>query len=208
MKKSRVVVCLSGGTDSILCCEIARVGLDTELAGTLFLDYGQPAVIQELAASDAYCRLHNVSMHVVRADLQGMFEMNAAPGEPGLRVVPGRNGIILSFAFNLAAAIDADQVWYGAIRDDLAYADCTPAWVECFDRMAGLGWKKPIKVCAPLIELNKGDVLERLLKAGVSMQSTWSCYAPISENQPCEQCNSCILFRDSLNVARYNLGYI
>lgn len=188
-----VVVCLSGGPDSILCAEIARTQSDHRLAAGFFLDYGQPAKAQELSAAEAYCREKGVRLFVATVPLEGMQAMRADSGTTGPRVVPGRNGIIISLALNIAASIGAQEVWYGAISDDLTdYPDCSGEWIRRMDALATAGNTPPLRVRAPIRFMRKSDVLAQLSARGITPVQHWSCYSPV-DGLPCRRCSSCLM---------------
>ena len=188
-----VVVCLSGGPDSILCAEIARTRVDHSLAAGFFLDYGQPAKEQELMSATTYCNARKVRLFVASVSLEGMQSMRADSGATGPRIVPGRNGIIISLALNVAASIGAQEVWYGAISDDSTnYPDCSSDWIAKMNVLAQSGNNPPLRVRAPIKLLRKSEVLAELDARGIELAQHWSCYSPVA-GMPCLRCNSCLL---------------
>lgn len=202
MLEPRIVVCLSGGPDSILYAEIARRS-GSGLTACMFVNYGQPAVQQEKEVCECYCRATGIPLYVSSVSLTGMSEMNGSPCASGNRVVPGRNGVIVSMALNLAASIGANEVWLGAIKDDTAgYADCTPDWIERMDDVAKFGFDaSSLHVRAPLNHWSKAKVLNALMKYGVNISETWSCYNPNNGAQ-CGECNSCRLIKTATDQIR------
>jgi len=96
---------------------------------------------------------------------------------------------MLSLGVNYAAAAGADEVWFGASRDDRAdYPDCRPEFVEAMDRLAQ-AWD--IRVRAPMIEWTRAQVQARARALGVPLGLVWSCYEPLPGGKPCGTCNSC-----------------
>lgn len=111
--------------------------------------------------------------------------------------VPSRNSIFLSFAASCAEAGGADFIFIGASAIDYSgYPDCRPEYFEAFERLLQLGTKagvegRSIKIKAPLLSLNKKEIVLLGNKLGVPFEKTWSCYR--GEDAPCGQCDSCLL---------------
>lgn len=158
---------------------------------TLFVRYPHPAVPEEYRAVSEWLRLKGLAGHQIRhieitLGLWGTDAMEIGTGEPGPRVLAGRNQIFVSHAVNIAHSIGARQVWYGANGDDSAeYLDCTASWVDTMD---GLARQWGIMLQAPLLGINKDRIREEAAQLGAS--GWWSCYEP-REGQPCGTCNSC-----------------
>ena len=135
--------------------------------------------------------------------------MQAESGEPGPRVIPGRNLIMLSLAVNYAAFEGVHEVWYGPTKDDWEdYPDCRPEFVK--QLCALTDDDVDVEVVAPLLNLTKKEVVARAVELGVDLDTTWSCYAANGYTvrdghhcptigSPCGTCNSCKLREDAIN---------
>ncbi len=184
---SKIVVLMSGGIDSTTLCHLA-MGLD-RLHSAICFDYRQPAARQERWAVSSWAALHYVDVHYINVTIPGTRDhMALGPGEDGLRVLPGRNMILLAHACNYAVVSGADTVWYGATKDDRAYPDCRPEWLRAFNAMATAG--SGVAVEAPYIDKTKADVVRAARALDVDLGATWSCYDPL-EGMPCGGCHSC-----------------
>ena len=107
--------------------------------------------------------------------------------------VPFRNGLMLSQAAALAYSSTADEVWYGAHADDAAgaaYPDCTPAFYNYMDKAIYFGTGQKVHLNAPLIELNKSQVVAAGLKVNAPYELTRSCYE--GHYYACGKCATCI----------------
>ena len=77
------------------------------------------------------------------------------------------------------------------------YPDCRKEFLQAMEKAANLGTKmsaqegKKIEIIAPLLYLNKRDIIRKGLKLGVDYSKTWSCYE--GGVKPCGQCDSCRL---------------
>ena len=179
---------MSGGVDSTMLAEKAyRAGM---LGAVLFVDYNQPAAKQEFRAARLWANQHLVQLIELHCDISGVEEtMQTGVGADGLRILPGRNLILMAHAVNIAKARGYDEVWLGANAGDQPYPDCRPTWVDALDALtqADTG----IKVSAPLVEMPKAKIIEDARALGVDLEQTWSCYQPTAEGEPCEVCHSC-----------------
>jgi len=103
--------------------------------------------------------------------------------------VPGRNTIFISFALSYAETINAGTIFIGANAVDYSgYPDCRPEYYLAWDRLLrSLGVK--ISVQAPLIRLDKAEIVRLGSKLGVPFKLTWSCYK--GGRTQCGICDSC-----------------
>ncbi len=103
--------------------------------------------------------------------------------------VPGRNTVFLSFALSYAETLGAETIFIGANAVDYSgYPDCRPDYYIAWNRLLkALGTK--IMVQAPLIRLDKSEIVRLGTKLGVPFDMTWSCYA--GGRAPCGVCDSC-----------------
>jgi len=180
----RVLVLMSGGLDSAACAAEA-VAEGHEVRG-LFFSWGQPARREELRAAREQEALLGVRLHTMRAVVQADDLMHAAPGEPGPRVVPGRNLLFLALAANFGASIGAGEIRIGCTAADAAdYEDCRASFVSALSALS------PVPISAPLVALGRREVRRIVELHGLPQSAVWSCYAPSSPGVPCGACNSC-----------------
>ncbi|MMZ45240.1 7-cyano-7-deazaguanine synthase [compost metagenome] len=206
------VVLLSGGIDSstLLAAAVDNVGYDNVTALTLF--YGQKHA-KELESAKAIADFYGVK-HLVK-DLAGVFDLsdsallqasdNQVPTgsyadaqtreADGMSktYVPYRNGLFLSYAAAIAYSVGAEHVYYDAHADDAAgnaYPDCSSVFYEAQNRAIWEGTGKKVALVAPLISMNKAEVVKWGLKLGVPYELTWSCYE--GGELACGQCGTCV----------------
>jgi 7-cyano-7-deazaguanine synthase len=206
------VVLLSGGLDSSTVLALAREQGFEPYA--LSFRYGQRHV-QELAAAQAVVQAQGVARHVIAqidlrefggsaltADIEvpkgrGADEM--AQGIP-VTYVPARNTVFLSFALAWAETLGASDIFIGVNALDYSgYPDCRPEYVAAFEQLANLATKagvegrQKLKIHAPLMAMDKAQIIREGLRLGVDYAQTSSCYDPGPEGQPCGACDSCTL---------------
>jgi len=103
----------------------------------------------------------------------------------------------LSIATSLAESVGASAVFIAANAVDYSgYPDCTPVFIEAFQRVVDLGTvagRKDglIKIEAPLVNMTKGQIVQEAVRLGVPLELTWSCYR--GGEKACGKCDSCRL---------------
>lgn len=180
------VLLLSGGVDSTALLVSEKFGEPTDLC--LFVDYGQPAWVEEAAASrrmaDRFdCRWQSVKVAPVKRG-----RMDDAPGTPGPRVVQGRNLLLIAAAVNHCDGPGA--VYLGAHRGDAdLYPDCRGEFVSGLSLASGEAYG--IAIVAPHLHRTRAEIQDLLKGVGIELSACWSCYAPNNDGTPCGECDSC-----------------
>ena len=203
---------LSGGLDSATTLAIARSRGFT--CHALSFDYGQRHRFELEAARGVARGLGAVRHRIVRIDLSasGGFGRSALTdaidvpkdrpddGLIPITYVPARNTIFLSIALGYAEVIGAFDIFIGVNAIDYSgYPDCRPEFIEAFERVANLATAAAIEgkgqftIHAPLIRLNKAQIIRTGLDLGVDYSVTHSCYDPAPDGAACGRCDSCRL---------------
>lgn len=196
-----VVVCLSGGLDSItLATKALQEG---RLAYCIVFRYGQPHLEAEVHAATVWCQNNNVGRALCDLNLDGQ-KMSLGPAKPGPRELPGRNLIMLTHSVQMCLRSPEPtrprEVWFGPTLDDRDdYADCRPEFVAAVNQLANF---YGISVRAPFIDLTKREVVALASELGVDIDATWSCYEPVWRGftpTSCGGCNACRLRSSALS---------
>lgn len=210
--RSKAVVLLSGGVDSITVLAIARSEGFEPCA--LSFRYGQRHAA-ELEAARRVAAVFGVARHViVEIDLRifggsALTDDIAVPKGRGLEdigrdipvtYVPARNTIFLSFALAWAEVLGADDVFLGVNALDYSgYPDCRPEYIRAFEAMANLATKAGVEgrrrltIHTPLIDLTKQQIIAKGVALGVDYSPTLSCYDPSPAGEACGRCDACLL---------------
>lgn len=216
MKGTPAVILLSGGLDSTTVLAEARAA-GHEL-NALTVVYGQRHAV-EVEAARRVARAFGVARHVelpidlrvfggsaLTADLElprdRDAEAMAAGGIPAT-YVPARNTVFLSLALAWAEALGAFDLYIGVnCLDYSGYPDCRPEFVRAFESLAdlataaGVEGRGRFRVHAPLLHLDKAQIIRRGLELGVDYGLTHSCYDPDPRGVACGRCDSCRLRLD------------
>lgn len=209
-RRKKAVILLSGGLDSTTVLAIARSrGFQCYC---LSFRYGQKQNI-ELERAAAIARNMEAAEHLIlrldlgtiggsalTSDIEVPKDRRIEDMETDIPVtyVPARNIIFLSHALAWAEVIGAADIFLGINAVDYSgYPDCRPEFLKAFEQTANLGTKegctgKSFTLHAPLIALNKKEIIEVGRQLGVDYSMTHSCYDPV-DGLACGHCDACIL---------------
>ena len=214
-KKEKAVILVSGGLDS---ATVLAMAVDQGYSCyTLAFDYGQRHRSELVAAQNVANSLGSVEHKVVKLDLSTIGgsaltdDAIAVPehGGEGIPVtyVPARNTIFLSIGLGWAEVLGASKIFIGVNAVDYSgYPDCRPDYIAAFESMANLATKAGVegaglKIIAPLMSMNKGDIIVEGIRLGVDYGLTVSCYQANSDGEACGHCDSCYLRREGFLAA-------
>ena len=203
------VILLSGGLDSATVLAIAHA--EGYECYCLSFSYGQKHST-ELEYADVLAKsLGTMEHRTAQIDI-GAFggsaltddsidvpDADVKSDEIPVTYVPARNTVFLSYALGWAEVLGATDIFIGVNAIDYSgYPDCRPEFIRAFENMANLATRAGVRgskltVHAPLIDLTKGQIIERGLSLGVNYANTVSCYRLNSCGEACGQCDSCTL---------------
>ena len=215
MSEERAVVLLSGGLNSATTLAMAQ--RDGYRCYALSVFYGQRHEAELAAAARVAAKLGAADHRVINVDL-GVIGGSAltdptiaVPESPdeGIPVtyVPARNTVLLALALGWAEVLTAGHIFVGVNAVDYSgYPDCRPAFIDAFERLAGLATKagingQPMRIHAPLIEMTKAEIVQTGVGLGVDYRQTVSCYQADSDGNACGRCESCRLRREGFAAA-------
>jgi 7-cyano-7-deazaguanine synthase len=220
VRGTKAVVLVSGGIDSSTTLALAR-NEGFEIYALTF-DYGQRHRC-ELAAARSIVSSLGASQHVfARIDLRVFggsaltANLDVPKGRPASQMpleipityVPARNTIFLSFALGWCEVLRAQDIFIGANAVDYSgYPDCRPGFLRQFEKLAQLATKAGVegtaryRIHAPLVHMNKAEIIRTGHEAGVDFSLTHSCYDPTPAGLACGACDSCALRRRGFSEA-------
>ncbi len=217
--EDKAVVLLSGGLDSTTVLALAT--REHAEVYALSFSYGQRHGV-ELEAARRIAKSYGVREHVVvEIDLRRFGgsaltddipvpkdrsnEESAASIPP--TYVPARNTVFLSFGMAWAEVLGARSLYSGVNAVDYSgYPDCRPEFIAAFEVMANLATKAGVEgrrlaLRAPLIEMQKSEIIKLGVELGVDYGATHSCYDPGEAGEACGRCDSCGLRRRGFEAA-------
>lgn len=220
MADQRAVILLSGGIDSATAAAIAKQ--QGFALHALSFHYGQRHERELESARKIAAFLQAQSHKVIGFDLRAIggsaltdgIEVpkgrGAAEISQGIPItyVPARNTIFLSFALAWAEVLECSDIFIGVNALDYSgYPDCRPEYLDAYQRMANLATKSGVEgrtnliIHAPLMDLNKAQIVKLAHALGLDFGLTHSCYDPGPDGRPCGQCDACLLRRKGFQEA-------
>jgi 7-cyano-7-deazaguanine synthase len=152
--------------------------------------------------------LRPLAASALTGDLPVPKDRRSAERSRGIPVtyVPGRNLILLSLAAAHAEAEGASLIYFGAnVLDYSGYPDCRPEFIRAFEAAVNAGTKAgaegaTLRVCAPLLDMTKADIIRTGVRLGAPLHLTHSCYDPAGD-LACGRCDSCLIRREGFSSA-------
>lgn len=205
----KALVLLSGGLDSAVTLAYALKKHGKENVECLSIFYGQRHN-KELEYAEKIASFYGVSRKEL--DLSSLFfdtkcsllssSNEAIPSgsynnlhgnKPISTYVPFRNGLFLSVAASIALQENCSVIYYGIHADEgpeSAYPDTSEAFHTAISKAIEEGSGHQVRLCAPLVNMTKADVVKLGLELKTPFELTWSCYH--DGDTPCLTCPTCI----------------
>lgn len=196
----KAVIILSGGMDSTtLLYQILSEGYETS---AISFDYNQKHK-KELIVAAKTCEKLNVPHKVINLSILNDLAPSSLTRDDWdvpeghytdenmkETVVPNRNMVMLSLATSYAIGIKANMIFYGAHSGDHdIYPDCREEYVKQLAKTIEMcDWHK-IKLIAPFLNIDKGDIVIKGKALDVDYSLTWTCYK--GKEKACGKCGSC-----------------
>ncbi len=211
MGKNAIVLC-SGGLDSVVTSYYVRKKYNKIII--LFFNYNQRSLIEERKSSKKCAKELGAEFREIElkwlGDISGSLinkkgkigkmqraDLKDTKKESEKFYVPCRNTIFLTYALALAESLmikekEKYNVFVGfKCEGSESYPDTTPKFVSEMNKLSKIS-TKGFKIIAPLIEMDKEDIVLLGRKLGVDLGNTFSCYAPKNGKQ-CGFCLACML---------------
>lgn len=211
MSKRKSIILLSGGLDSLVCLGAVKAEYHIELA--LTFDYGQKSAEQEIEASKKLADYYRIKHEVVELPFLKAITKTALVDNKDIPEnelyteysakavwVPNRNGLFLNIAACYADTYNFTHIIFGANKEEaVTFPDNSRKFTEvitsCFEHSTLCN----PKVVAPLISMNKNDIVKLALDKKMPLELTRSCYNESLIN--CGKCESCKHLKSAL---KYN----
>lgn len=211
MKKA--IVLLSGGMDSLVTLAVA---LKENEVYPLHVNYRNRTEKKELDCFEAIVAHYGLKSPLV-TDIDYLRKIGGSsltdetieiergwPDKTGVpsSYIPFRNTHLLSIAVSYAEVTGARSIFLGAVEDDSSgYPDCTKEYIQAFNRLVHTGSKvgEKLKVYAPLIDMDKREIVTLGSELKVPFELSWSCYE--SGDLACGTCHSCFLRKRAFEKA-------
>ncbi|EDY19717.1 exsB protein [Chthoniobacter flavus Ellin428] len=211
MSRSKVVVLVSGGMDSVAA--LYHTQAEHPVVGALSFDYGSKHNHKEIPLAAYHCERLGVPHRVIPLSfINELFASDLLQSGGAIpdghyeeltmkqTVVPFRNGIMLSIAGGYAESVGAQGLIIAAHAGDHAiYPDCREAFMQAMGEAIRLGTYAEIQLLRPFIHFSKAQIAARGHELGVDFAKTWSCYK--GQEIHCGTCGTCVERREAFAVA-------
>jgi len=194
VKKTRVVVPISGGMDSTVILYKAVEQFGSENVFGLSYDYGQrhkrelnlaeyhvnKLKINEWQTIDtSFIKKLAPTSSLTNNDIETPDIRKIAGEAQPKSYVPNRNMIFLSIAASYAEAVNANIIYHGATKvDSLAgYWDASPEFLPTINEVLSLNRSTKISIEAPLINMDKADIVKEGIRLKIHFSKTYTCYS-------------------------------
>ncbi len=210
MNKPKAVILLSGGLDSFVSLAAAQNNYDIKLA--LTFDYGQRAADDEIKASKKICEIYNIEHKVIKLPFLGNISNSALNnndenlefdnlGINSMKAVwvPNRNGLFLNIAACFCDALGFQYIIFGANKEEAGtFSDNSKEFCATADEFLKYSTLNGVKVLAPLIDLEKFEIINLAIKLNVDLSLLKSCYNSTGKGRHCGVCESCKRLKNAI----------
>ena len=211
MSKRKSIILLSGGLDSLVCLGAVKEEYGVELA--LTFDYGQKSAKQEIKASKELAEYYNIKHEIIELPFLKNITKTALVDDKDIPEnelytehsakavwVPNRNGLFLNIAACYADTYNYTHIIFGANKEEaVTFPDNSRKFTEvitsCFEHSTLCN----PKVVAPLISMNKNDIVKLALDKNMPLELTRSCYNDSKTN-----CGKCESFKHLKEALEFN----
>ena len=211
--KNAIVLC-SGGIDSVTTAHYVKKNLKYDPTIILFFNYGQKSIFMERKFSKKCAKNLGAEFMEIPLGFLGKIsnslinkkgavkklkktDLKDTKDESKKFYVPCRNSVFLVYALALAESIFVKKkkkydIFVGFKNEGKeSYPDTTKKFVSSMNNLASVSCASDFKINAPLIEMDKEDIIELGTKLGVNFRETSSCY--VGEKMHCGYCLACKL---------------
>jgi 7-cyano-7-deazaguanine synthase len=222
----KVFCLLSGGVDSTTTLAMAQHAFPDDPIECVTVNYGQRHIKESQCAQ--WQAEYYQADHVV-IDAQGLLTgMLVDKGENNEEIpnasyqdlphgisptyVSFRNGTMLSLvaaraqgwimAQEAGGMVATATIYCGIHADDAAndaYPDCTLEFIGSMANAIYVGTYFKVRVRAPLVHMEKAEVVAQGNRLGVDYSKTWSCY--VGEDKHCGVCPTCRARKEAFEEA-------
>ncbi|MCD4655661.1 7-cyano-7-deazaguanine synthase QueC [bacterium] len=203
--KSIAVVVASGGLDTSVIAAIAAKNYQLAM---FHVQYGQITAHRELQAFQDISNILNAKHRLVIQFNHFAIIGGSSLTDPDMKIpttgvesgivpityVPFRNANLISAAVSWAEVIGASKIFIGINQmDSSGYPDCTSDFLDAFNVLVKHGTRPEtdIEIVAPLLMMDKAEIVKTGIEYKAPMHKSWSCYQ--NNDLACGVCDSCRL---------------
>lgn len=216
--KPKAISVLSGGLDSTVATAYFK---DKYKIHAITFNYGQRSARMEIESSKAICEKLGIEHTVVELPWLKKLGKSALTSDdevPELKSaeldnkeicnetarkvwVPGRNIVFVSIATSFAEAEEAEIIIVGwDLEEAVTFPDNSKEFLNDFNEVLKIGTLEGIQIEAPVIDLNKDEIVKFGAELKSPLELSYSCY--MGEEEHCGTCESCMRRKRAFKEAR------
>jgi 7-cyano-7-deazaguanine synthase len=218
MSKTKAISILSGGLDSTVATAYFKDKYDIQ---ALTFDYGQRSARMEIISARKICEKLDIKHLVVELPWLKYLGKSALTSDeevPQLELVeldqkeicdetaqkvwvPGRNIVFTAIANSFAESEDASIIIVGWDLEEAAtFPDNSKEFLKAFNSVLDVGSLDQIKIEAPLINMNKTEIVKLGNDINAPLNESYSCYKGFEAH--CGVCESCMRRKRAFKEAK------
>lgn len=207
MSKKRAISVLSGGLDSTVATAVYAD--DYDITAVTF-NYNQQSFRRELESARLICEKYNMKHEVIDLPWLAKISNSSLTSDEDIPEpspdeldnydkaldnsksvwVPARNTIFCSIALAYAESFHADIIIVGwDYEEAVTFPDNSKEYLASFNKTIKYGSFEDIIIKAPLIDMNKEDIVIKGKEVNAPMELSYSCYK--GSDIHCGVCESC-----------------
>ena len=215
----KALILLSGGLDSVVSLALLQDKFDFCYA--LTFDYGQKSFKKEKDSSERIAKYYNIQKHeIIKLDWLRNITQTALVSKqevPDIQTenldnlsivsqsmknvwVPNRNGVFVNIAAAYADSFKIDYVVIGANKEEaVTFTDNSEQFIVDVNEALESSTNYDVKVIAPLIDMDKNQIVKKAIELNVPLKDIYSCYN--ASEKHCGKCESCSRLKRALENA-------
>ncbi len=215
----KALILLSGGLDSVVSLALLQDKFDFCYA--LTFDYGQKSFKKEKDSSERIAKYYNIQKHeIIKLDWLRNITQTALVSKqevPDIQTenldnlsivsqsmknvwVPNRNGVFINIAAAYADSFKIDYVVIGANKEEaVTFTDNSEQFIVDVNEALESSTNYDVKVIAPLIDMDKNQIVKKAIELNVPLKDIYSCYNAFEKH--CGKCESCSRLKRALENA-------
>lgn len=218
INKPKAVSILSGGLDSTVAMAYYN---DMYEIHAITFDYGQKSSTMEIKSSKVICDKLGVKHTVIELPWLknlGKSALTSSIEVPTLKAdelddieictdtarkvwIPGRNIVFTAIATSYAESKEAEIIISGwDLEEALTFPDNSKEFLNAFNQVLEIGTLRKVQIEAPLIDMNKNEIVELGVGINAPLDLSYSCY--MGENEHCGICESCMRRKRAFREAK------
>lgn len=222
IKKTKGIILLSGGLDSLVSLDIALGGgiknnLQNEQKvfekiDALLFNYGQKAFKDEKKAVEEICSYYKIDYKIIELPTLAQVSQNALTSSSNNNFnsledvwIPNRNGLFLNIAGMFCDKYNYQYIIFGANKQEARdFPDNTQEFINSANEFFKYSTINKIKVFAPCVGFDKIEIVNYAIDNNVPLNLLKSCYqdSKATNKKHCNQCMSCKLLYEAIKKSK------